>query len=83
MGSPAALIMQKKAHIFRFVPGFRHIYYNVIKNRDLMLNYFTQNIEKRKETMDLDADTEPVDYVEAFLRKQHELNQKGEKHNFT
>jgi cytochrome P450 len=83
LGRPEALIMQKNAHILRFVPFFRKVYYSVQKNRDRTWAYFEKNVQKRKESTDFDADTEPIDYVEAYLRQQHQLNVKGEKHHFT
>uniref|UniRef100_A0A914YWK9 Cytochrome P450 n=1 Tax=Panagrolaimus superbus TaxID=310955 RepID=A0A914YWK9_9BILA len=82
-GRIEALIMQSGAHKFRFLPYFRKVYYDIQKNRDKTWAYFDEHVQKRKETMDLDSDADPVDYVEAFLRQQHQLNLKGEKHHFT
>ena len=83
-GHPAAVVMIYRAHIWRHFPIFSQVYYRMIKNRDSTWEYFRKNVEKRKALIDFDdADAEPIDYVEAFLRKQHELEKVGETHYFT
>uniref|UniRef100_A0A914PJ11 Cytochrome P450 n=1 Tax=Panagrolaimus davidi TaxID=227884 RepID=A0A914PJ11_9BILA len=82
-GNPAAVVMIYRAHIFRHFPFFSTVYYRMIENRDKTWDYFRKNVEKRKALIDFDSNSEPVDYVEAFLRKQKELEKTGETHYFT
>ena len=42
-----------------------------------MKEYFYQQIENHRKSIDIEADEEPRDFVEAFLRHQHKLKSEG------
>lgn len=81
---PLWKICQWNPELMKFIPPFNKVYERV-KNTDLTLDkIFKEKIENSRKNINLDADEEPRDFAEAFLREQHKINQSGIKdHNYT
>uniref|UniRef100_A0AC34RHM5 Cytochrome P450 n=1 Tax=Panagrolaimus sp. JU765 TaxID=591449 RepID=A0AC34RHM5_9BILA len=77
-GSAAGLLFQNKAHRYKHVPIIGTFYRRMDNIRTRLWKMIEKNIENRRKEIDWDSHSDPVDYTEAFLRKQHELETKGE-----
>uniref|UniRef100_A0A7E4UQ36 Unspecific monooxygenase n=1 Tax=Panagrellus redivivus TaxID=6233 RepID=A0A7E4UQ36_PANRE len=82
MSSPFLMLLQTRTHIYKNVPFIGTVYKNIVKSRDTLMAYFAENVERERETIEFEDDAPPEDYVEAYLRKQKELNDAGVPHTF-
>lgn len=64
----------------RKLPVFRGVYGEAEKFSNELKSFFNNQIEERKAKIDFTEDTEPTDYVEAYLRQQRKL-QKTDKND--
>uniref|UniRef100_A0AC34Q9C6 Uncharacterized protein n=2 Tax=Panagrolaimus sp. JU765 TaxID=591449 RepID=A0AC34Q9C6_9BILA len=78
IGSAAGLILQNKAHRYKNWPILGTYYKRMMETKKATWSILEQNIENRRKEIDFDSDAEPIDYVEAFLKKQYEIERKGD-----
>ena len=81
--SPIVMCMMKGTHFFKYIPVFRSMYYKLESNREQLYGFFRNQVDEHKANLDFTTDSEPMDYVEAFLREQQKRDQEGVKHSFT
>uniref|UniRef100_A0A914EL70 Cytochrome P450 n=1 Tax=Acrobeloides nanus TaxID=290746 RepID=A0A914EL70_9BILA len=67
LGTPWQLLIQKKVEIFKYVPFFRKYYYALKDARDVLMKFYKRQVKEHQENAD--NDSEPTDFVEAFLRE--------------
>uniref|UniRef100_A0A7E4W923 Cytochrome P450 n=1 Tax=Panagrellus redivivus TaxID=6233 RepID=A0A7E4W923_PANRE len=82
--SPLQRTMEPHYQYFRYLPVFSGTYDKVVKLCANMREILNNQIENHKKGIDLESTEEPTDYVEAFLRQKHKLDNEGVKdHNFS
>uniref|UniRef100_A0A914YUU5 Cytochrome P450 n=1 Tax=Panagrolaimus superbus TaxID=310955 RepID=A0A914YUU5_9BILA len=81
VGYPLFRLCDRNPIMFKALP---FIYGNVIQATDKLENFFMKELEAHEKEINFDADIEPTDYAEAFLKKRKELEAEGFKdHTFT
>lgn len=68
-----------KYNILRKLPMFSGIYNHAQKEMSVIKTFFYKQITERMAKINFDEDSEPTDYVEAYLRQQKKLEDSGEK----
>uniref|UniRef100_A0A914VPX5 Cytochrome P450 n=1 Tax=Plectus sambesii TaxID=2011161 RepID=A0A914VPX5_9BILA len=80
-GSPLAILFIMFPFLRHF-PPFRSVYSHMVYNRISLWKFFTEQIQEHEK--DFDANAEPVDYVQAFLREMHTMEKdKAELSNYS
>ena len=81
LGSPFVRLCDRNPSMFKLFP---FIYKDVTRTSDQMCGFFMKQINAHLKGIDFETESEATDYVEAFLRKRHELEVEGVKdHTFT
>uniref|UniRef100_A0AC35FL80 Cytochrome P450 n=1 Tax=Panagrolaimus sp. PS1159 TaxID=55785 RepID=A0AC35FL80_9BILA len=68
-----------KYNILRKLPVFSGMYNHAQKEMSVIKTFFYKQITERMAKINFDEDSEPTDYVEAYLRQQKKLEDSGEK----
>ena len=77
-------MIQDHVHIVKHLPFFGSLIKKVEKETSSIADFYLKQIQIHREMINFEVDDEPTDYVEAFLRQQHKLEQTGQKnHTFT
>uniref|UniRef100_A0A914YVV9 CYtochrome P450 family n=1 Tax=Panagrolaimus superbus TaxID=310955 RepID=A0A914YVV9_9BILA len=70
--------------IMKHIPPFDKVYERVKETETTIDAIFNEKIANHKKKIDFEADEEPRDYAEAFLRHQYKLDKDGTKdHNYS
>uniref|UniRef100_A0AC35F1S7 Cytochrome P450 n=1 Tax=Panagrolaimus sp. PS1159 TaxID=55785 RepID=A0AC35F1S7_9BILA len=78
------VMLRDPYRILRRLPYFSGMFSEVKGIMDEMKAMFYNKINERRATINFDEDSEPSDYVEAYLRQQKKLDNAGEKgHSYT
>uniref|UniRef100_A0A914ED72 Cytochrome P450 n=1 Tax=Acrobeloides nanus TaxID=290746 RepID=A0A914ED72_9BILA len=80
LANPVSLIMWKNTELFKYVPLFRGYYYRIIENRKRLFNFFDHQIKEH--VNELNFDSAPTDYVDAYLREQAKRDKECVPHTF-
>uniref|UniRef100_A0A7E4VVZ6 CYtochrome P450 family n=1 Tax=Panagrellus redivivus TaxID=6233 RepID=A0A7E4VVZ6_PANRE len=76
-------LMMNNYKLFMHLPVFKDMYKMVSTNAEDMRGFLWGQINEHRKQVNLDADEEPTDFVEAYLRHQHKLKKEGVVgHNF-
>lgn len=68
----------------KYFPYFKNVYKQVVTYSDNIAQFYSEQIDGHKKSINFEVDDEPTDYVEAFLRQRHKLEKSGQKeHTFT
>jgi hypothetical protein len=78
--NPSNLMMYKNTELFKYVPFFRGQYYGIVESRKRLFGFFDQQIEEHLK--ELNFDSAPTDYVDAFLREKAKRDAEGLPHTF-
>uniref|UniRef100_A0A914DPZ1 CYtochrome P450 family n=1 Tax=Acrobeloides nanus TaxID=290746 RepID=A0A914DPZ1_9BILA len=76
------MLMWKHIGWMKNLPYFSSLAKQIEENRDILYTYFDEHINQHKAEIDLDADNEPKDYVEAFLKEQHRRERSGDEAHY-
>uniref|UniRef100_A0A7E4VY01 SCP domain-containing protein n=1 Tax=Panagrellus redivivus TaxID=6233 RepID=A0A7E4VY01_PANRE len=76
-------MMEKHYEMFRYLPVFSTVFKRYVDHVAESKEFFNNQIEKHRKSINFEAEQEPTDFVEAYLRHQYALNRKGGGHNFT
>ena len=71
------LATSEKTHRYKNWPFFSTSYIKMETLKNQLWKMLEENVEIRRKEIDFEADADPLDYTEAFLRKQYELKKKG------
>uniref|UniRef100_A0AC34FJ33 Unspecific monooxygenase n=1 Tax=Panagrolaimus sp. ES5 TaxID=591445 RepID=A0AC34FJ33_9BILA len=78
------VMLRDPYQIVRRLPYFNGIFAEVKGVMDEIKIFFYEKINERRLTINFNEDSEPSDYVEAYLRQQKKLNDSGDKgHSYT
>lgn len=80
LGHPMTIMMYNYTEFFKYIPGFRTIYYKIKFHRDRLFGFFEKQINEHQERVDLNE--EPTDYVDAYLREKVKKDQEGGSHHY-
>uniref|UniRef100_A0AC34F9A3 Cytochrome P450 n=1 Tax=Panagrolaimus sp. ES5 TaxID=591445 RepID=A0AC34F9A3_9BILA len=71
-------------NVMKYIPPFNKVYKRVEKTETSLNEIFNEKIKNHRKKIDFEADEEPRDFAEAFLRHQYKLNKDGVKdHNYS
>uniref|UniRef100_A0A914DSB2 Unspecific monooxygenase n=1 Tax=Acrobeloides nanus TaxID=290746 RepID=A0A914DSB2_9BILA len=76
------MLMWKHIGWMKNLPYFSSLAKQIEENRNILYTYFDEHINQHKAEIDLDADNEPKDYVEAFLKEQHRRERSGDEAHY-
>ena len=79
IGHPLMRIMEKNVDFFRRLPIFKQYYESLIKDVNEWETFFMDRINEHKKKMNYESDQEPLDYVEAYLKEKHKLEENKDK----
>ena len=74
--------MEYHPEIYRYIPLFNSVYEKLKANSNNLATFLYAQIEEHDKTIDYDSHSEATDYVEAYLRKQKEIEREGEKDHY-
>ena len=75
--------MENHVDLLKYLPFFNSVYKKVMKDSEDLTQFYLNQIDEHKKRINLEADDEPIDYVEAFLKYRHKLETSGQKeHTF-
>uniref|UniRef100_A0A914EBY6 Uncharacterized protein n=1 Tax=Acrobeloides nanus TaxID=290746 RepID=A0A914EBY6_9BILA len=81
LGHPMAIMMWNNTEMYKYIPGFRSLYYRIVTYRDHLFGFFEKQVEEHQANVDLNS--EPTDYVDAYLREKAKRDQEiGENGHF-
>uniref|UniRef100_A0AC34RHU4 Cytochrome P450 n=1 Tax=Panagrolaimus sp. JU765 TaxID=591449 RepID=A0AC34RHU4_9BILA len=63
--------------IWRRLPIFKQKYEKLCDDAQEMRDYFMEKIDEHKRMINYEANDDPVDYAEAFLKEKHKLEKEG------
>lgn len=72
-GHPTVMVMRNKFGLFGKLPYFKKFYNEIKNNRDALFRFYRKHLDDHKAKIDLNADDDPSDYCEAYLREIHKL----------
>src|SRR5690606_27902729 len=78
---PLMKIMDNNIDRYKNLPVFKSFYDKILDISQDCEGYFMERIREHRKKIDFDSDQEPLDYIEAYLRKQHLMKQSGDKSN--
>lgn len=73
--------MFNHAHLIKYIPGASRIHSRIEETCKRIFEFFRKQLEEHKHN--IDKESEPTDYIDAYLRESERLSQNGEKHTFT
>uniref|UniRef100_A0A7E4UPY9 CYtochrome P450 family n=1 Tax=Panagrellus redivivus TaxID=6233 RepID=A0A7E4UPY9_PANRE len=79
---PGMIMFQTRTHMFKNWPYLGPLYKQITHSRDVLMQYFADNVKRKRESVNFNSDTPVEDFVEAYLKKQKELIDSGELHTF-
>uniref|UniRef100_A0AC35ET93 Cytochrome P450 n=1 Tax=Panagrolaimus sp. PS1159 TaxID=55785 RepID=A0AC35ET93_9BILA len=81
VGNPLVRFCDRNPLMFKALP---FLYREVTRTSNLLESFFMNQLEAHKKEINFDANIEPTDYAEAFLKRRKELEAEGiEDHTFT
>lgn len=83
VSSPFVLIGFDRPNLLRNLPVFKHYWDAMLKANRGFFDFFDRQIEQHRKEIDFESDSQPTDYVEAFLREQAKQDTEGEQHYFS
>ncbi|KAH7724312.1 Protein CYP-33C1 [Aphelenchoides avenae] len=83
LGHPMAMAMWRQPQIMRHLPLFNSFSKRLIRNKQTLMGFFSRQIQEHKSNVELESETEPTDYVEAYLKEAHKRNKHGEANHFS
>jgi cytochrome P450 len=81
-GNPIWKIAQWNPQLFRRLPFFSKTVEKILNDKQCLRELFEKKVEVHKNKINFEADQEPTDYAEAFLRHQYKLNKDGVKDHY-
>uniref|UniRef100_A0AC35GLX8 Cytochrome P450 n=1 Tax=Panagrolaimus sp. PS1159 TaxID=55785 RepID=A0AC35GLX8_9BILA len=81
-GNPIWKIAQWNPKLFRRLPFFSKTVERILNDKQYLRELFEKKVEAHKNKINFEADQEPTDYAEAFLRHQYKLNKDGVKDHY-
>ena len=77
-------VMQHRLDTLKYLPVFRSVYKKIIKDSEDLAQFYLDQINEHKKSINFEMDDEQTYYVEAFLKYRHKLETSGQKdHTFT
>lgn len=74
--------MEYHPEIYRNIPIFNTVYQKLKRNANNLASFLYAQIDEHEKTIDFNSNSEATDYVEAYLRKQRELENEGNKDHY-
>ena len=75
-GHPLVAIMNTRVNLAKHLPIFNSVYYQIKEASDKLNNFYKTRIDEHNKTAD--HDSEPTDFVEAFLREKAKREAEGD-----
>uniref|UniRef100_A0A914E9S0 Uncharacterized protein n=1 Tax=Acrobeloides nanus TaxID=290746 RepID=A0A914E9S0_9BILA len=73
--------MQRKTEWLQYVPVFSSFYYKIKQNIDRVFEFLERQVNEHLN--EIDYNSEPTDFVDAYLRKKAKLDQEGGPHYYS
>lgn len=74
-GNPMTLVIQKYFEYAKYIPIFRNYYYKLKNASTKLFEFYRRQIEEHKKY--INPDSEPTDFVEAFLKEKAKREVEG------
>jgi hypothetical protein len=81
LGNPYFILMQNNIDLAKYLPVLSGIYKRVKHGRDVLFGFYEKQVKEHQKRVD--HDSEPTDFVEAFLREKAKKEEAGEEHAYT
>uniref|UniRef100_A0AC34FJU2 Cytochrome P450 n=1 Tax=Panagrolaimus sp. ES5 TaxID=591445 RepID=A0AC34FJU2_9BILA len=81
-GNPVWRIAQFNPELFLRLPFFSKTVERMLNEKQMLKEVFAKKVQNHKRKIDFEADQEPTDYAEAFLRHQYKLDKDGVKDHY-
>uniref|UniRef100_A0A914CT29 Cytochrome P450 n=1 Tax=Acrobeloides nanus TaxID=290746 RepID=A0A914CT29_9BILA len=81
-GSPWTLLIQKWYQYAKYIPFCRYYYYLMKDATDTLHEFYMRQINAHIEKFDPHDESEPTDYVEAFLKEKAKREAEGDTNNY-
>jgi hypothetical protein len=79
--SPFTFAMQRKTEWLRYIPVFSSFYYKIKQNVDRVFEFLERQVNEHLN--EIDYNSEPTDFVDAYLRKKAKLDEEGAPHYYS
>ena len=73
--------MQHKTEWFRYIPFFNKIYWQIKDASDTLFGFFERQVNEHM--AEIDYNSEPTDFVDAYLREKDKHDTDGENHYYS
>ncbi|KAH7700677.1 Protein CYP-33C1, partial [Aphelenchoides avenae] len=83
VSSPFVLIGLDRPNLLRKLPVFKPHWDAMLQANRGFFDFFDRQIEHHRKEIDFESDSQPTDYVEAFLREQAKQDAEGGQHYFS
>ena len=81
LGNPLLFAMQHKTEWFRYIPGFRSLYWNLKNSSNRIFEFLETRVTEHM--AEIDYNSEPTDFVDAYLREKKKHDEQGENHFYS
>jgi hypothetical protein len=74
-------VTQKKLEWFQHIPILDKIYFEIKNFRDKIFDFLEHQVKEH--IAEIDHNSEPIDFVDAYLRKKAKNDEEGEEHYYS
>jgi cytochrome P450 family 33 len=76
VGSPMFRMTQSNVKFFKHIPACKKFLQTVHSNIEELMIFFNKQVEEHLKELDLDDDSQPTDFVHAYLQHHHRMEDK-------